>query len=149
MGLAGAPSLATDMLQILHAEGFNAHGMASGGAVHNLDEVHHHTFDAKPPAYAHQFDRWLEEQIVGNHISDLLDYQRQAPQPLRCHPYPAEHFLPLFDALGAATGEIGRRLHDSFFLGRSPWRLMRGDKTPYQQRTDYRLNRFDRADIFR
>ena len=91
--------------------------MASGGAVHNLDEVHQYAIDAEPPAYVHQFDRWLEEQIVGGHTTDLLDYRQQAPQSLRCHPYPAEHFLPLFVALGAATGEKGRRLHDSFLLG--------------------------------
>lgn len=170
--LRGAPSLAADMLQVLHAEGFDARGMArgfdhgtwiplmlmypdadiptvqlsiqteedpshhyrlgkalaplresgvlimaSGGAVHNLDEVHHHTSDAEPPHYVHQFDRWLEKQILGGHTADLLDYQHKAPQPLRCHPYPAEHFLPLFVALGAATGEKGRRLHDSFLFG--------------------------------
>ena len=170
--LSGAPHLAEEILQLLHSEGFSAHGfargfdhgtwiplmlmypgadiptvqlsiqteedpshhyrlgkalaplresgvliMASGGAVHNLDEVHHYTADAEPPQYVHQFDRWLEKQILGNNTARLLDYQQQAPQPLRCHPYPSEHFLPLFVALGAATGEKGRRLHDSFLFG--------------------------------
>lgn len=91
--------------------------MASGGAVHNLDEVHEHAADADPPEYVRQFDGWLENRIVGGHASDLLDYQVQAPNPRRSHPYPAEHFLPLFVALGAAGGVPGRRLHDSFLMG--------------------------------
>lgn len=170
--LRGAPSLATEMLQIFRAEGFEARGMArgfdhgtwiplmlmypqanvpvvqlsiqteldpahhfrlgkalaplrnsgvlimaSGGAVHNLDEAHLYEVDAEPPAYVYNFDCWLEKKIMNGHTAELLDYQEQAPQPLRCHPYPAEHFLPLFVALGAASGEKGQRLHDSFLLG--------------------------------
>lgn len=91
--------------------------MASGGAVHNLDEARAHGIDDPPPGYVRQFDHWLEEQIIGGNRAALLDYQRQAPHPLRCHPYPAEHFLPLFVSLGAAEGGRGRKLHGSFLMG--------------------------------
>lgn len=92
--------------------------MASGGAVHNLDEISDDGgINAQPPAYVRRFDRWLEDQIIQGREAGLLDYQRHAPDPDRCHPYPAEHFLPLFVALGAADGAKGRRLHDSFLLG--------------------------------
>jgi 4,5-DOPA dioxygenase extradiol len=91
--------------------------MASGGAVHNLDEAWEHAFDDAPPAYVRHFDRWLEETIVNGRRNPLLDYSRQAPDPQRCHPYPAEHLLPLFVALGAADGGQGRRLHGSFLMG--------------------------------
>jgi 4,5-DOPA dioxygenase extradiol len=91
--------------------------MASGGAVHNLDEAQAHGVDDPPPDYVRQFDQWLESQIVGGNRTALLDYQRQAPHPLRCHPYPAEHFLPLYVSLGATNGERGRKLHGSFLMG--------------------------------
>jgi len=91
--------------------------MASGGAVHNLDEAQAHDVDDPPPEYVRQFDEWLEAQIIGENTAALLDYQRQAPHPLRCHPYPAEHFLPLFVSLGASEGGRGRKLHGSFLMG--------------------------------
>jgi 4,5-DOPA dioxygenase extradiol len=91
--------------------------MASGGAVHNLDEAQAHGADDPPPDHVRQFEKWLTAQITGGHTSALLDYQRQAPHALRCHPYPAEHFLPLFVALGAAEGRRGRKLHGSYLLG--------------------------------
>ena len=91
--------------------------LASGGAVHNIDEAGEHTLDADPPDYAYQFDRWLEKQIITDHTTTLLDFRRQAPQFQRCHPYPHEHLLPLFVALGAAKEACARKLHDSFLFG--------------------------------
>ena len=46
-----------------------------------------------------------------------LDYRQQSPDPERSHPFPHEHLLPLFVAMGAAEGLRGRRLHDSFLFG--------------------------------
>jgi 4,5-DOPA dioxygenase extradiol len=91
--------------------------MASGGAVHNLDEAQAHGPDDPPPGYVRRFDQWLEAQIVGGNTKELLDYMQQAPHSARCHPYPSEHFLPLFVSLGAAEGGRGRKLHGSFLLG--------------------------------
>ena len=91
--------------------------LSSGGAVHNLDEIDAGAIDAEPPGYVRQFDQWLEERILGGNRSALLDYQRQAPAPGRCHPYPHEHLLPLFVALGAAGAARARRLHDSYLFG--------------------------------
>lgn len=91
--------------------------MASGGAVHNLDEVGEYAIDADPPAYVQEFDRWLEKRILSDRTADLLDFRRRAPHAKRCHPYPHEHLLPLFVALGAARGTVARRLHESFLFG--------------------------------
>jgi 4,5-DOPA dioxygenase extradiol len=91
--------------------------LSSGGAVHNLDEIAQFAIDAEPPEYVRQFDRWLEAQILSGNRSALLDYQRQAPNPEKCHPYPHEHLLPLFVALGATGVDQARRLHDSFLFG--------------------------------
>lgn len=91
--------------------------LASGGAVHNIREASEYAIDDEPPKYVRQFDRWLEKQIVSDQTDRLLDYQRKAPDPYRCHPYPHEHLLPLYVALGVAKGLSARRMHDSFLFG--------------------------------
>jgi 4,5-DOPA dioxygenase extradiol len=89
--------------------------LGSGGAVHNLDEIYQYSADADPPDYVREFDQWLEKQIVAGGIDGLLNYKEAAPEAARCHPYPAEHFLPLFVPMGA--GKKGKRLHGSFLYG--------------------------------
>lgn len=88
--------------------------MASGGAVHNLQETVYEPDNIKPADFVCRFDCWLEDQIVNCRTDKLLDFQHQAPDTQRCHPYPAEHFLPLFVALGAAGDSPGRKIHHSF-----------------------------------
>jgi 4,5-DOPA dioxygenase extradiol len=91
--------------------------MGSGGAVHNLDEVHRYAIDADAAHYAVTFDRWLEGAVTSAQLHALLDYKKQAPWAERCHPYPAEHFLPFFVPLGASKSGHGRLLHRSFLYG--------------------------------
>jgi 4,5-DOPA dioxygenase extradiol len=103
-------------LQPLRSEGILILG--SGGATHNLPEIHGYSVDAVPPDYAVAFDAWLEEAITTGQETTLLDYQKKGPSASRNHPYPAEHFLPLFVPLGAAgAGARGRVLHKAFMYG--------------------------------
>lgn len=91
--------------------------LASGGAVHNLFEIDRRALDAAPTQFARDFDTWLTAAVAGNRIADLMNWRAAAPAPERSHPYPAEHFLPLFIALGAGGGTAGRPIHSSFMHG--------------------------------
>ncbi|MCB2180958.1 MAG: dioxygenase [Desulfobulbaceae bacterium] len=91
--------------------------MGTGGAVHNLDEIRKYSLDAEPPDYVRAFDTWLEDNISQGNIEQLINYKKEAPDFDKCHPYPAEHFLPMFVALGAGSDPKGRLLHRSFLYG--------------------------------
>lgn len=92
--------------------------MGSGGAVHNLDEVHRYKIDSAPPDYARAFDDWLEKAVAAGATDTLIDYIHTAPDPRRSHPFPAEHFLPFFVPLAAAgPGSPGKKLHHDFMYG--------------------------------
>ncbi|MEJ2638641.1 MAG: class III extradiol ring-cleavage dioxygenase [Desulfosarcinaceae bacterium] len=88
--------------------------VGSGGAVHNPDEIEPGADKAPPKPFVLAFDAWLEAAITAGDLNALMDYRRQAPSPERSHPYPAEHFLPLLVAAGAAEGRPGTLLHRSF-----------------------------------
>ncbi len=91
--------------------------LASGGATHNLREAGRYALDASPPAYASEFDTWLQQAIETGDEAALLDYTHAAPHAARNHPT-AEHLLPLFVALGAGgAGVKGRRLHHGYTYG--------------------------------
>jgi 4,5-DOPA dioxygenase extradiol len=92
--------------------------LGSGGATHNLPEMRKYKVDSDPPDYAVAFDTWLERAITTGEHRTLLNYQQEAPSASQNHPYPAEHFLPLFVPLGAADpGKRGRLLHRVFMYG--------------------------------
>lgn len=92
--------------------------LASGGATHNLTQIHGHRQDDPPPDYVLSFDTWLEEVLCNGETEALLDYEHQAPEARRNHPYPAEHFLPLFVSAGAAGQKTrAKRLHRAFLYG--------------------------------
>jgi 4,5-DOPA dioxygenase extradiol len=91
--------------------------LGSGGATHNLREFGNHALDAAPADYAQTFENWLVECVLAGRRDALVDYRRQGPSAARNHPT-AEHFLPLFVALGAAgEGARGRALHRAFNYG--------------------------------
>lgn len=76
--------------------------IGSGGATHDLSGMAGNLMDAVPVDYAAAFDQWLADTVATGDIEQLVDYRRQAPHADRNHPYPAEHFLPLLVAAGAA-----------------------------------------------
>lgn len=98
----------------LRAEGVLVLG--SGGATHNLSDLFQVMAGESVPAYAEAFMAWLTQCIEANDVASLVSYSTSAPQGARAHPTP-EHFLPLFVALGAADGEVGRLLHDEMAFG--------------------------------
>ena len=77
--------------------------IGSGGATHDLSGMAGNPMDAAPAEYAAAFDQWLADTVATGDIELLVDYRRQAPHADRNHPYPAEHFLPLLVAAGAAA----------------------------------------------
>jgi 4,5-DOPA dioxygenase extradiol len=92
--------------------------LGSGGATHNLPEIRKYHLDSDPPDYAVAFDAWLEEAITTGKEEALINYEQEGPFASQNHPYPAEHFLPLFVPLGAASsGATGRLVHKTFMYG--------------------------------
>ncbi|MBN1842268.1 MAG: dioxygenase [Deltaproteobacteria bacterium] len=92
--------------------------LGSGGATHNLPEIHKYGSDSPATDYALAFDTWLQEAITQGREEALLNYKEEGPSASRNHPYPAEHFMPLFVPLGAAgPGARGRLLHKAFMYG--------------------------------
>ena len=92
--------------------------MGSGGATHNLEDIHGRKMNDSPEKYATAFDDWLEKKIAGGDTDAILDFKRTAPNAVKNHPYPSEHFLPIFPAMGAAgRGAKGKLLHRDFIYG--------------------------------
>jgi 4,5-DOPA dioxygenase extradiol len=92
--------------------------VGSGGATHNLGDIHGRKMKDEPVEYALKFDAWLENAIVSGNTDAILNYGKTAPEAERNHPFPAEHFLPLFPPLGAAgDGAKGKLLHKDFIYG--------------------------------
>lgn len=89
--------------------------LGSGGAVHNLGRIYGASLNDPPQDFARQFDDWLCDAVSNGNENALADWRSCAPEPDESHPWPAEHFLPLFPPLGAAgPGAKGRVLHRSF-----------------------------------
>ena len=57
---------------------------------------------AAPPAWATDFEGWLRDGLRRGAVEELLAARERAPALRRAHPT-AEHLLPLFVALGAAS----------------------------------------------
>jgi 4,5-DOPA dioxygenase extradiol len=63
------------------------------------------------------FLAWFEQRLAANDVDALLDYRRQAPFAERAHPTD-EHLLPLFVALGAASGDsVAQRIDAGIDMG--------------------------------
>lgn len=88
----------------------------SGGIVHNLRRLDIRRKDAKPEAWAEDFDNWVAERIDAGDYQALFDY-RKAPFAGLAVPTP-EHFDPLFIPLGAAfENERPRTIYKGFHYG--------------------------------
>ncbi len=75
--------------------------IGSGHVTHNLRDWVGHRGDPQPADYVVQFSAWLNERLARGAHDELIAWQDRAPSAMRAHPT-AEHFLPLFVALGAA-----------------------------------------------
>lgn len=83
----------------LRAEGVLVLG--SGSLTHNL-RLSRYEDPAPPPAWAVEFDQWVESVLTRWDLDALADYRRRAPALHVAHPT-EEHFLPLLIAAGAAS----------------------------------------------
>jgi 4,5-DOPA dioxygenase extradiol len=90
--------------------------LSSGSMTHNLGELRRGAPDAPVFPWVEEFVDWLVARIADNDIDALLNYRDQAPYAVRNHPSD-EHFLPIFSAIGAGVGTVGKRLHSSYSLG--------------------------------
>jgi 4,5-DOPA dioxygenase extradiol len=72
--------------------------IGSGNVTHNLRSVLRN--GGPTPAWAHDFDAWVETSLRAKDVDALLDYANRAPALRQNHPT-EEHWLPLFFALGA------------------------------------------------
>jgi 4,5-DOPA dioxygenase extradiol len=90
--------------------------IASGATVHNFRYMNFNERDQTDP-WAKEFDDWLINSIRKWDTAALFDYRRLGPFALRATP-DAEHFLPLFIAMG--TGDDNRSVrvcHQSYQYG--------------------------------
>lgn len=79
--------------------------VGSGFLTHNLRSMDFRP-DARPPAWASEFDAWAGDVLVRQDVDALLDYRLRAPgvrQALPTH----EHFVPVIVAQGAAVDSPG------------------------------------------
>jgi 4,5-DOPA dioxygenase extradiol len=89
--------------------------MGSGGFIHNLGALA--WGGGEPAAWARRFSEWGVDALVGNRLEDLLEAPARAPNFREAHPR-AEHWLPLYFALGAAGAPwVCKRLHGGFEYG--------------------------------
>jgi 4,5-DOPA dioxygenase extradiol len=90
--------------------------IASGTMTHNLSELSDRRSDAPVVPYAVEFARWIETHITQGDTESLLNYRTLAPHAVRAHPTD-EHFVPLYFALGAATGDTPSYLSREVMAG--------------------------------
>ncbi|OPA76886.1 dioxygenase [Paenibacillus selenitireducens] len=76
--------------------------IGSGVTVHNLRMLN--WGQSTPEPWAVAFDDWLLEQMKQGDLGALFQYDTLAPQAQKAVPR-AEHFVPLFIAMGSGNGE--------------------------------------------
>jgi len=110
--------------------------IGTGNITHNLSALFSKGKDPKLDAnikhYVERFLEWFDKQLESNHLENLLNYRKVAPFASENHPTD-EHLLPVFVALGAATGKQistvkARKIHASYsfdFLAMDAWEFGR------------------------
>ena len=90
--------------------------IGSGHMTHNLRDWARG--QGAPAPYAREFQAWVFDKLEGQATSKtLVDYRSRSPHGVRAHPTD-EHFLPLFFALGAASGKAKpERVYDAIDSG--------------------------------
>ncbi len=90
--------------------------LASGAITHNFDWLDWHADgDHTPLPQARLFTEWVADHLAAQDVPAMLAY-RSAPYGAEAHPS-EEHFLPLFVALGAASGDTPQRYQPRFTYG--------------------------------
>lgn len=75
--------------------------IGSGSITHNLHDWRAGYGEGREAPYVRPFIEWIEQKLVLNDVTSLLDYRKQAPFAAQAHPTD-EHLLPLYFAMGAA-----------------------------------------------
>lgn len=89
--------------------------VGSGHMTHNLRDWGRGAKEPQP--YAREFQDWVKQKLEQKDIASLVDYRSRSPHGVRAHPTD-EHFLPLFFALGAASGKSKpERVYDAIDSG--------------------------------
>ncbi len=91
--------------------------VGSGSFTHDLSSFRSSggRIDAPEQDWVHIFAEWMAAALKEGRTADLLDYRRLAPEAAHNHPT-EEHLLPLYVAVGAATGPA-RQIHSSTTYG--------------------------------
>lgn len=76
--------------------------LGSGNVTHNLRQLDWEDSGGPPPAWARDFDSWVEDVLVRGDADMLLQYGTRAPGARTSLPT-HEHFAPLLVAAGAAS----------------------------------------------
>jgi 4,5-DOPA dioxygenase extradiol len=95
--------------------------VGSGFTTHGLPFLARSDFLGQTlPGWSMEFDLWAAEQLARGDVDALADYRHRAPGMPYAHPT-AEHFVPLFVTLGAATDPEAPREStiDGFWMGLS------------------------------
>lgn len=88
--------------------------LGSGNTVHNLRLVE---FDkTTTDSWAEKFDDWLIDKIKGNDLNSLYNYRELAPNAKLAVPT-ADHFVPLFIALGSSLNLTPKVIFRNYQLG--------------------------------
>ncbi|NEW08946.1 dioxygenase [Paenibacillus sp. SYP-B3998] len=89
--------------------------IGSGATVHNLRAINWNA--TEPEAWAVGFDDWLVDHIQKQELDALFHYETQAPNARMAVPR-AEHFIPLYIAMGSGNPERQAQvIHRSYEVG--------------------------------
>ena len=88
--------------------------IGSGNTVHNLRLVNFE--QTSVDSWAHEFDDWLIDKIKNKDLNSLFSYRNLAPHSNLAVPT-ADHFVPLFIALGSSKNLNPKILNRHYQLG--------------------------------
>lgn len=80
--------------------------------------------DVAPTPASAEFDHWAAETVAAGDLDTLVQFGTTAPAAREAHPR-AEHWAPLYVALGAAGDPAGRSVVDGFWhrLSKRSWQF--------------------------
>jgi len=76
--------------------------MGSGFMTHGLPYIESWDPAAPAPAWSRDFDAWAADSLARGDLDQLFNFRHRGPAARYAHPT-ADHFVPLFVTLGAAT----------------------------------------------